>query len=69
MPYPEERAKVQGLNDFLVLEQLRHRPSRQAHCWNLWLERRELRVLPLLGLAASVIAFALWRLKSGEQVS
>ena len=67
---PEERAKVQGLNDFLVFgtvtaSSFASGALLDSFGWNAV----NYGVLPLLGLAASVIAFALWRLKSGEQVS
>jgi len=59
---PEERAKVQGLNDFLVFgtvtaSSFASGALLNAFGWNAV----NYGVLPLLGLATAVIAIALWR--------
>lgn len=59
---PEERAKVQGLNDFLVFgtvtaSSFASGALLNAFGWNAV----NYGVLPLLGVATSVIAIALWR--------
>lgn len=59
---PEERAKVQGLNDFLVFgtvtaSSFASGALLNAFGWNAV----NYGVLPLLGVATAVIAFALWR--------
>lgn len=65
---PEERAKVQGLNDFLVFgtvtaSSFASGALLNAFGWNAV----NYGVLPLLGLATSVIAIALWRQRASAQ--
>jgi MFS family permease len=62
---PEERAKVQGLNDFLVfgtvtVSSFASGALLNAFGWNAV----NYGVLPLLAIAGSVIAVALWRQRS-----
>ena len=67
---PEERAKVQGFNDFLVFgtvtaSSFASGALLNAFGWNAV----NYGVLPLLGLATSVIAIALWRQRASAKTS